>query len=141
MKLFFDTNLFIYLWEGEESPRAKQVRRILGALRRANGTLATSTLSLAEILVHPLRKGAHDTVESYIERFQRLELIAFDATCSLYFAEIRARHSSVKPPDAIQLASARRAGCDWFLTNDSRLSALAIPGIGRCASFESFPID
>lgn len=140
MKVFFDTNLFIYLWENDKSARARQVRRILQALRKADGALATSTLSLAEILVHPMREGALDTIEAYIDRFQRLELIAFDATCSLYFAEIRASHSTIKPPDSIQLACARRAGCDWFLTNDGRLSDLKIPGIDHCASFEDFPL-
>ncbi len=139
MKVFFDTNLFIYLWDDAKSSRGRKVRRILRALHRTEGDLVTSTLSLAEILVHPMRKRAHEVIEAYIERFQRLELVSFDATCSLYFAEIRARHSTIKPPDAIQLACARRAECDWFLTNDGRLSNLKISGIGHCASFEAFP--
>ena len=31
-----------------------------------------------------------------------------------------------------------KAECRWFLTNDERLTGIAIPGIARCASFAAF---
>lgn len=138
MKVFFDTNLFIYLWEGRPSPAKERIERILRILQQSGGSLATSTLTLAEILVHPVRQGAGEAVRAYVERFERLDLIPFDATCSVRFAEIRARHPAVKPPDAIQLACASRARCDWFLTSDRRLTDLEISGIDRCGSYEDF---
>jgi predicted nucleic acid-binding protein len=37
--------------------------------------------------------------------------------------------SSIRPPDAIQLACAAQVGVDLFITNDDRLSRITIPGI------------
>jgi predicted nucleic acid-binding protein len=138
MKVFFDTNLFIYLWEGGNSPRKEAVERIVAAIEAADGMLVTSSLTLGEILVHPMRRGAEAAVRAYVDRFERLELVAFDTTCALLFAEIRARLPKVRPPDAIQLACAAKARCRWFLTNDGRLSEARIPGIARCASYDAF---
>ena len=55
------------------------------------------------------------------------------------FAAIRARHPKVRPPDAIQLACAARAGVEWFVTNDARLRGLAIPGLGRILNLAEWP--
>jgi predicted nucleic acid-binding protein len=58
-------------------------------------------------------------------------------------AEIFARMrigGRVKPPDAIQLATAAHLGCDLFLTNDDRLLGIAVPGIHFITSFEKAPI-
>jgi len=38
-------------------------------------------------------------------------------------AALRARHN-IRTPDAIQLATAIRAGASWFLTNDAELANL-----------------
>jgi len=130
MRGFFDTNLFIYLWEDGRSDRGSQVRKVLHAIQAMDGKLLTSTFTLAEILVHPVRQGAIEAVREYIEAFQRLELIDFDTTCALLFAEIRARNPEVRPPDVIQLACAARAQCDWSLTNDHRLASIEVEGIG-----------
>lgn len=139
MKVFFDTNLFIYLWEQSGGARADAVRRVLKALRGAEGILVTSALTLAEILVHPMKRREDRVVKAYVERFGHLELVAFDTACAVLFAGIRARSPRVRPPDAIQLACAARARCDWFLTNDRRLSGVQVPGISRCGSYEEFP--
>lgn len=112
----------------------------MNAIQAMDGKLLTSTLTLAEILVHPMRQNAIGAVRQYIEAFQRLELVDFDATCALLFAEIRARNPKVRPPDVIQLACAARARCDWFLTNDHRLASIEVEGIGRCAKYKDFPV-
>lgn len=39
--------------------------------------------------------------------------------------DLRARHRSLKTPDAIHLASAALAGCDRFLPNDKALQDFA----------------
>lgn len=87
-----------------------------------------------------MKRGAEAAVRAYVDRFERLELVAFDTTCALLFAEIRARHPKIRPPDAIQLACAAKARCRWFLTNDARLSEAEIPGIDHCASYEAFEV-
>jgi len=46
----------------------------------------------------------------------------------------------IKPPDAIQLATAGTAGCDLFLTNDERLMGTTVQGIQFITSFDRAPI-
>ncbi len=140
MKVFFDTNLFIYLWEEGDASRAGPVQRILRAIGGSGDSLVTSTLTLGEILVHPMRNSEDDAVRAYLERFQRLELVSFDAGCAALFAGVRARLPKIRAPDAIQLACAARVECAWFLTNDRRLSGVHVPGVERCASYLEFPV-
>lgn len=136
MKIFWDTNLFIYLWE-----RRSHVAEIdaLAAFMESGGhTLATSTLTMGEILVHPARSQRPDLVARYRETLQRLAPIPFDAEAALVFAQLRAAHPTVRPPDAIQLACATLGGCDLFLTNDDRLAALPLPAPLRVQSLAAW---
>jgi predicted nucleic acid-binding protein len=127
-RVFWDTNLFIYLLEdvGPQSDRAAQVRQRM--LERAD-ELVTSTLTLGEVLVKPAEQGNEALRQQYMDVLSRsTRLIAFDRDSARRYAEIR-RNRSIRPPDAIQLACAAQIGVDLFITNDDRLSRLTIPGI------------
>jgi predicted nucleic acid-binding protein len=69
----------------------------------------------------------------------RIVVLPFIEQAAEAFARIRIG-GKVKPPDAIQLATAATAGCDLFLTNDDRLQGLTVPGIHFVTSFEKAPI-
>ena len=125
MKLFWDTNLFIYLWESGPQSEAAQS---LANWAVANGhEVITSTLTLGEILVHPLRNRSAEQVQRYEDAFAGLELVSFTPAVARTFARLRATHASLRPPDAIQLASALTTRADVFLTNDNRLAAISLP--------------
>jgi predicted nucleic acid-binding protein len=94
--------------------------------RLADGqfTAVTSTITLIETLVHPIR---HNRVE-LAQRYQDILLNATHLTTysvspeiSQIAAEIRAEHG-IHTPDAIQLATAVHANASYFLTNDRALS-------------------
>lgn len=122
MKLFWDTNLFIYLWgDGPNTVRARSLAQ--WAIEQGHD-VTTSALSLGEILVHPFRQDADARVESYEEAFAAMELVHLAPKVARAFAQLRATHAGLRPPDAIQLASAIEAGAEAFLTNDKRLEAL-----------------
>jgi predicted nucleic acid-binding protein len=127
-RIFWDTNLFVYLFEdyGELSERVALLRkRILSR----NDQLFTSTLTLAELLVKPMENKDEGLRRSYEEALtQTTVLLAFDREAALHYARIRSDHR-LKAPDAIQLACAAQARMDLFITNDDRLSARTIPGI------------
>ena len=123
MKIFWDTNLFIYLWE--KKSHAREMTALTAFMEAGQHTLATSTLTLGEILVHPSRSGREDLVAIYREAMQRLVLIPFDREAAVCFAKLRADHPALRPPDAIQLACAMTGGYGLFLTNDDRLASLA----------------
>ena len=134
-RVFWDTNLFIYLLEdsGAQSDRVAILRERM--LERRD-ELCTSTLTLGEVLVKPTEQGDEILRRRYEEVLSRTaRLISFDREAARRYAEIR-RNRSIRPPDAIQLACAAQAEVDLFITNDDRLSRLTVPGIQFLVSLE-----
>lgn len=132
-RVFWDTNLFVYLFEGGVfAARVKQVRTRM--LERGD-QLLTSALTLGELLVRPLETGAaafrdHDTTIRQIAT-----ILPFDASAAPRYAAIRVDRT-IKAPDAIQLACAATAGVDLFITNDDRLSRKHVPGVKFITSLD-----
>ena len=128
-RIFWDTNLFIYLLEG----RGELAQKVAALRRRMNerrDQLCTSTVTLGEVLVKPTEAGRPDLVAKYEEAlaWPAVLLIPFDRACARIYARLR-HDRSLRAPDAIQLACAAQAGCDLFITNDDRLSRKIVPGI------------
>ena len=127
-RIFWDTNLFIYLFEdyGKLSERVADVRQRM--LDRGD-ELLTSTLTLGEVLVKPSETGNARLKSTYEEAITRAAtVLAFSREAARLYAEIR-RDRSIRPPDAIQLACAAHARVDLFVTNDDRLATKAVAGI------------
>ncbi|MDE3179835.1 MAG: PIN domain-containing protein [Acidobacteriota bacterium] len=138
-RIFWDTNIFIYLFEsyGELSDRAVNLRRRM--LDRGD-QLLTSTLTLGEILVKPLERGEKQLARKYEEGITSAALLLpFDVKAAKQYAELR-RDRSLRAPDAIQLACASAAGADLFITNDARLGTKRVEGIQFITSIETAPI-
>jgi predicted nucleic acid-binding protein len=133
MKIFWDTNIFIYLWE--DSPLQTEARQFSRAIIEGGHTVLTSALTVGEILAQPTRRGDATITEAYLAEFRAMPVISFDLVAAKGFAQLRARHPAVRPPDAIQLACAAAAETDLFVTNDTRLSHLTIPGVVRTIAF------
>jgi len=127
-RIFWDTNLFVYLFEdyGRLSERVADIRQRM--LDRGD-ELMTSTLTLGEVLVKPTETGNAQLRSAYEEAIAKAAmLLPFSRDTARLYAEIR-RDRSIRPPDAIQLACAAQARVDLFITNDDRLAAKSIPGI------------
>lgn len=81
----------------------------------------TSPVTLAECLVHPLRSGRRDLIESYrttILGAEDTEFHELGSELAADAAQVRAE-LSLGLLDAFQVAVARRAGCEAMLTNDA----------------------
>jgi predicted nucleic acid-binding protein len=128
-RVFWDTNLFIYLFEHnpEWSPRVIELRQRMLARR---DQLLTSYLTLGEALTKPREVGNSILEKSYLNFFIHgpIELVAFEMEAAKRYAEIRSRER-IRPADAIQLACAAATGTDLFVTNDTRLSGMVVSGI------------
>ena len=124
MKIFWDTNLFIYLWE--KKTYAREITALADFMEKGCHVLATSTLTLGEILVLPARSGREDLVAQYCEAMGQIVLIPFEQEAAVCFAKLRAKSPTLRPPDAIQLACAMAARCELFLTNDNRHASLSV---------------
>jgi uncharacterized protein len=138
-RIFWDSNLFIYLFEDYDklSQATKRLRRSM--LDRTD-QLLTSALTLGEVLVKPLEKGDTDRCQKYEEALSRSALLVpFDLGAAKKYASIRADRS-IKAPDAIQLACAGEAGVDLFVTNDHRLQGKQVDGIQFIVALDQVPI-
>ena len=127
-RIFWDTNLFIYLIEDyrELSTRVVSLRERM--LARGD-QLYTSTLTLGEVLVKPFETREPELERTYEAALHAgTVLVPFDRGAARRYAAIRADRT-IRPPDAIQLSCAAEAGVDLFITNDERLSRKIIPGV------------
>ena len=133
-RVFWDSNLFIYLMEKGE--RTDRVRSLRAAMTDRGDQLLTSSLTIGELLVKPLAVGAPHLAREYEAVIREsATVVPFDIDNARRFAEIRARRG-VKVPDAIQLACAAGAAVDLFITNDERLSRVVVDGIHFITSLD-----
>jgi uncharacterized protein len=127
-RIFWDTNLFIYLLEPKEefSVLTKELRTKM--LRRGD-QLLTSAITLGEVLVKPTQMGDSERCRKYERAISAAAtIVPFDIDAARLYASIKTNRS-VKAPDAVQLSCAASAGVDLFITNDERLQNRQIPGI------------
>jgi len=139
-RVFWDTNLFIYLFENHPT-LAERVEQVRFRMLDRSDQLFTSTLTVGEILVQPVRAGRPDLEESYKRLFQppAVTVVPFDSLAAMQYARIR-KDPTIKPPDAIQLACAAIAEADLFITNDERLSRKLVAGIQFIVSLDKAPL-
>ena len=114
-----DTAPFIYFIE-EHPTYLSHLRPFFEAVDQGEIRVVTSSLTLTEVLVHPIRRGATDLADRYrnilleavhITTVPVTEQVAEDA------ARLRATHG-LRTPDAIQIFTAQYHGASAFLTND-----------------------
>lgn len=138
-RIFWDTNLFIYLFEGH-GPLSRRVVALRESMLTRGDQLLTSTLTMGEILVKPIERGDAELSKKYEETLTATSLmIPFDLKAAKIYASLRGDRS-LRAPDAIQLACAAGAGVDLFITNDTRLHAKQIVGIQFIVSLERAPL-
>lgn len=120
--VFLDTAPLIYFMEGH-SIYQQVLSRLFDLNDKGGFSFVTSTITLLEVLVKPLREGQMTVAKQYREILTTAPGIElFDVTSSIaeQAARLRARYN-LRTPDAIQLATSIEIGADYFLTNDNRL--------------------
>ena len=138
-RIFWDTNLFIYLFEdyGALSKATTELRKKM--LSRGD-QLLTSTLTLGEILVKPIERGDVALSAKYETAVTAASvMLSFDTKAAKIYASLRSDRA-LRAPDAIQLACSAAAGVDLFVTNDHRLQGRQVDGIQFIVPLERVPI-
>jgi predicted nucleic acid-binding protein len=138
-RIFWDTNLFIYLFEdyGALSKATTELRKKM--LARGD-QLLTSTLTLGEILVKPVERGDMALCAKYEAAITTSAVVLpFDTKAAKVYASLRCDRA-LRAPDAVQLACGAAAGIDLFVTNDHRLHGRQVDGIQFIAPLERVPI-
>ena len=138
-RIFWDTNLYIYLLESY-GPLSKRTIAIRKAMLSRGDELLTSTLTLGEALVKPREQGQAELAKRYEEAIRRTStLIPFEEKAALVYSTLR-RDRSLRVADAIQLSCAAAAGVDLFLTNDLRLAGKQVSGIQFIVPLDRAPM-
>ena len=117
-----DTAPLIYYLE-EHPQYLPVVDPFFDALDRGEFTVITSTVTLLEALVQPLRSNATALIFEYRDVLLHTpNLMIFDLNLAIAetAAQLRADYH-LRTPDAIQVATAIHGGASFFLTNDTRL--------------------
>lgn len=121
-----DTAPIIY-WVEENPNYLRLVQPFFEALDRGEFEAVTSTVSLLEVLVYPIRCGNMKLAKQYREillRAKGLATLQLDEEIAERAAELRANYN-VRTPDAIQLATALHLNATYFLTNDAGLPPIS----------------
>lgn len=125
-----DTAPLIYFIE-EHPTYLGVVEPFFRAMDEGRLTVVTSTVTLLEVLVHPIAQKDVETEQKYREVLLNavgLTTIALSSEVAVEAARLRAEYS-IPTPDAIQLGTALQQNATAFLTNDGGLRKVTQLGV------------
>ena len=121
-RIGFDTSPIIYFVEA--SPAYDSI--VTDIFQRIDGGQVfgiTSSISICEVLIAPIRDGndeLHAAYKDLLINSSHFETTPITADTAELAALLRARYK-LRTPDALQIASAIESNCEVFLTNDLAL--------------------
>jgi predicted nucleic acid-binding protein len=121
--VFIDTAPLIYYIEDSNRSYSDVLDIFFEMNLKMQVQLMTSTISLLEVLVIPLKTnntGLADKYKYLLCQSNTFKLWGMDVEISSKAAALRAKYR-LKTPDAIQIATAICHFSDYFLTNDKQL--------------------
>ena len=139
-RVYLDSNVFITALE-HAGARSDHAWWILEAVENGEIVGATSEITLAEVLVKPKELGVKELASAYehmIASGPNFEVLAVRRDILAAAADIRARHLSVRLPDAVHIASAVTMDCEFFVSNDK---GIKVPETMRLLPLTPFVVD
>ncbi len=103
------------------------VREFFMAMNKGEFQVVTSSLTLTEVLVHPLRNGNNQLAQQYrniLLNQDFLTVFSVSPDIAQLAAQLRAT-DNIRTPDAIQIATAIQNDAEFFLTNDKGFQNIA----------------
>ena len=117
--VYIDANCLIYSVERVE-PYRTLLEPMWQQAQDGNLTIVSSPLLVVEALVKPLRDGNTEIEMQYRELFDANEVRLLEASYGVFEDAARIRADTrLATPDALHAATALRAGCALFVTNDT----------------------
>jgi predicted nucleic acid-binding protein len=123
-KVYLDTNAFIY-YTSENPVYFPIVEPIIEACLQQTMFGFTGPAVKAEVMVQPYRSGDADLIDRYNHFFGQsnfLTLVPHQDNLFDQAARLAGKHK-LRLIDALHIATAASAGCDFFVTNDSDFKA------------------
>lgn len=125
-RIFLDTAPLIYFIEGHSIYQDK-LTKYFSSNDNGDFTFITSSITLLEVLVKPLKEGKHKLVAQYkniLLNATGVQIIEISNEIAEKAAQLRAKYG-LRTPDALQIATALTNHTDYFLTNDHRLAIIS----------------
>ncbi len=116
-RVYFDTNIFIYLLEGSE-PFVAALREVRDLIADQRITVVSCDLVHAEILPLHARRNDQQAIERIIGFLRFFEPLPVSPQIMIHAGILRGE-TGMRTPDAVHVASAIQGGCELFLTNDT----------------------
>lgn len=123
-RIYLDANILIHAKEGADGRSDTLLELMEVSARWPLPLLVTSELTLAEIVVAPLRRRTQGLVAVYdqwLVSSDWLSVVPVGRDVLWNAGRLRADYPSLKLPDAVHLATALSFGCHDFLSGDTRL--------------------
>lgn len=124
-RVYLDTNTFIYALEGYSEFREALIE-LFDLIEEGQVFATTSELTLAEVLVKPMKDGnvlLQRRYQQILSESNVLQVLPISRNVLIDAARIRSTHG-FKLPDAIHIATAVYCQCTFFLTNDIELAGV-----------------
>ncbi len=117
--IYLDASGLIYSVERVE-PYRTLMEPMWQRVQAGDLAIVSSPIIVIEALVKPLREGNREIEMQYRELFASNAVRLLDASYQVFedAAHLRAE-TGLKTPDALHAATALRAGCALFITNDA----------------------
>jgi predicted nucleic acid-binding protein len=118
---YLDACIVIY-WVENHSTYAPRIQERITKLGNAN--FAINHLVIAESLVMPLRQNNTSLIKRFEAFFDSCIVLPMPKEVFLNAAQLRAKFTCLKTPDALHLATAQFYDCKQFWTNDDNLDGI-----------------
>lgn len=127
--IHLDAGVLIGFLDGDD-PHHPPARAVIAEALDRGDRLAMAASALAECLVGPARRGeeAVDLVHDLRLRFP-IDIVPVNVAIATAAARLRARHRSLRLPDALVIAAASVSGADHLITTDRRWPAAGALGL------------
>ena len=137
-RAYLDSNVFVYFLD-RNPEYFSAVAPIIEAVGSGAIVGFTGDAAVAEVMVRPYRMSDPATItgiKAFFAAAGSLSVLPHDGEAFDLAAQLRARHG-MKFIDALHLATAMRAGCRYFVTNDDAIRSqgmLEVVGIRALAA-------
>ena len=122
-RIYVDTNIFIYLIEGNPE-RTRSVIEIFQDIVNADAIVVTSEMTVAECFYGASKQQNLAAITAYEALFSStdIEIIPLDGALAKR-AAISGAELSLKLIDSLHYICALEEGCDFFFTSDKRFKS------------------
>lgn len=130
-KIALDSMCFIYHFE-QTQPYFQRVEKLLSHAQTGKSQIVTSIISVLETLSAPkysLQPEVVKEVNLFFAETGYVSVFGIDWEIAQEAARLRRENKFLRTPDSIQLATALIHQANIFITNDTRLKKLSLPGL------------